>query len=122
MPSLSPIFRKTLLLLVTVQLLLPGCGGGEDDVSSDDDPRPFDINLSVELAHLSLLAYQQFNDYPSNRTFVPPPPYILQEQFFTTLRFAGEEPSSGEDLPIGFAATAGEAIYVVFRGTQTAAE
>jgi hypothetical protein len=72
-----------------VQLLLPGCGGGEDDVSSDDDPRPFDINLSVELAHLSLQAYQQLNDYRSNRTFVPPPPYILQEQFFYNAALCG---------------------------------
>lgn len=110
-----------LLLLVTVQFLLPGCGG-EGAISSGDGPKSFDNNLAVELAYLSLQAYQQLNDYRSNRTFVLPPPYILQEQFFTTMRFAGEEPGSGEGLPIGFAATAGEAIYVVFRGTQTAAE
>ena len=121
MNSLSPLTRQALLFYVVALLLLLGCGG-ESNNAPVTNPEPFDIELGVELANLSLRAYQQLEDYQRNQTFSLPPPFILQEQFFTADRFAGETQDGGEGLPIGYAATAGNAIYLVFRGTQTTAE
>ncbi len=111
-------------LLVALALLLPGCGVGDGDDDSVTSPgtESFEINLAVELAHLSLQTYQQLDDYTSNRVFSLPAPYVLQEQFFTTERFAGESLSRGEGIPIAFVATAQERIYLAFRGTQTISE
>jgi triacylglycerol lipase len=100
-----------------------GCvGDGDDSSSTPPSTGSFEINLAVELAHLSLQAYQQLDDYTNNRVFSLPDPYVLQEQFFTTERFAGESLGSGEGIPIAFIATAQDRIYLAFRGTQTISE
>jgi triacylglycerol lipase len=108
-------------LPVTLVLFLMGCDG-DDSSSTPAGSESFDINLTVELAHLSLQTYQQLDDYMNNRVFSLPAPYALQEQFFTTERFAGESLGSGEGIPIAFVATADDRIYLAFRGTQTVSE
>jgi triacylglycerol lipase len=86
------------------------------------DAEPFDINIAVEMARLSLQAYQQLADHFDNQAFTLPDPYHLQEAFFTSELFAGDLFNINEDVPIGFVATAHDTIYVVFRGTNTISE
>lgn len=116
------IIRWGMLLLIVLSLLpLSGCDSDENETSSPD-AAPFDIAIAVELARLSLQAYQQLDDHSASRSFTLPEPYRLHEAFVTSERFAGDLFISTENVPIGFVATADEAIYVVFRGTQTIAE
>lgn len=110
-------------LVITLTLLLMGCPGeGDNRLGTSSNTESFEIDQAVELAHLSLQAYQQLDDYVNNRVFSLPDPYVLQEQFFTTERFAGESLSSGEGIPIAYIATAQDRIYLAFRGTQTVSE
>jgi triacylglycerol lipase len=105
--------------------LLPisGCGSdGDGDGTSSSEAAPFDIAIAVELNRLSLQAYQQLDDHVADRSFTLPEPYRLHTALLTSARFAGDLFLSTEKAPIGFVATAGEAIYVVFRGTQTITE
>jgi triacylglycerol lipase len=114
--------RKGMLFFLALSLLLiTGCNNnGEGDTSSEDTD--FDIAIAVELARLSLQAYQQLDDHTADRSFILPAPYRLHETLLTSERFAGDLFSGTEEVPIGFIATADKAIYVVFRGTQTITE
>ena len=116
------MIRWGMLLLIALSLLpLSGCNSDENGTSSPDTT-PFDIAIAVELARLSLQAYQQLDDHFADRSFILPEPYRLHEALLTSTRFAGDLFISTENVPIGFVAADDEAIYVVFRGTQTITE
>jgi triacylglycerol lipase len=121
---------RTLLLAIALSIAALGCGPeGSDHASPVPSPTPpvlgeedtaFDLDLATELGALCLQSYQMLADFQAGTTFTLPAPYALQMQFFTTESFPGE--SFGTSVPIAFVATAGDAIYVVFRGTKTISE
>lgn len=87
---------------------------------SGEEAEPFDLSLAVELGWLCLQSYQMLTDFEQGDSFALPAPYTLREQFLTPEHWPGEDGS--DPVPIAYVATAGEAIYVVFRGTKTIAE
>lgn len=112
-------------VLLLLAFAFAACGGSDDGSSSGgdgvgDDETAFDLSLSVELMQLCLESYQMLSDFDAGRTFTLPAPYTLRQQYLTPERFAGED-GDGE-VPIAFVATAGPAVYVVFRGTKTISE
>jgi triacylglycerol lipase len=121
---------RKLLLGLSLALLVAGCGpDGGDHGAPTPSPTPpvlgaeddaFDLQLATELGALCLQSYQMLADFQSGTSFSLPAPYTLQMQFLTPESFPGE--SFGTDVPIAFVATAGDAIYVVFRGTKTISE
>ena len=125
--SRTPYLGQSFLTAITV-LLLGGCGaedifnGGDGGAPPDATGAPYALATAVDGARLSLYAYQQLDDFQANRTFTLPLPWTLEDQFYSDQRFSGENTEAGEPLPIGFVATAGGRIYVVFRGTQTISE
>jgi triacylglycerol lipase len=111
----------TFLLLVVCLMPVSGCISGDDGMPPPGSA-PFEVNLAAELALLNLHAYQQLADYLDDQTLTLPDPYRLHAVLLTSEFFAGERFNFNEDVPIGFVASAGNAIYVVFRGTQTISE
>lgn len=79
-----------------------------------------DLTTATELMRLCLESYQMLDDFQNGTTFSLPAPYTLQAQFSTEEHYFGEETSG--TVPIAFIATAGNAIYLVFRGTKTISE
>lgn len=110
-------FGKFLLLPMYLLAVLACRSDGND--MPPPAAEPFDIKVAVEAARLSLQAYQQLDDYFDNQVFILPDPYQVQAEFFTSEFFAGDLFKLDEEVPIGFVATAGNTIYVVFRGTKT---
>jgi len=125
--SRTPHLGTSFLTTLTV-ILLSGCGaedifnGGDGEAPTDATGAPYELATAVDSARLSLYAYQQLDDFQANRTFTLPLPWTLEDQFYSDQRFSGENTEAGELLPIGFVATAGGRIYVVFRGTKTISE
>lgn len=125
--SRTPYLGQSFLTAITA-MLLSGCGaedifnGGGGGEPPDATGAPYELATAVDGARLSLYAYQQLDDFQANRTFTLPLPWTLEDQFYSDQRFSGENAEAGEPLPIGFTATAGGRIYVVFRGTQTISE
>lgn len=118
------------LLAVLLVLLAAGCGP-ESSKNAAPTPSPtppvlgeeddaFDLDLATRLGALCLQSYQMLTDFQSGTSFSLPAPYTLQMQFLTSETFPGE--SFATEVPIAFVATAGDAIYVVFRGTKTISE
>jgi len=117
-----------LLLLVTVSFgIVGGCNnnsgnnnGGDTEEPAAEDPS-FNLATAIELAELSLVAYEQriqcIND--GKGAITVPSEYTLEEVFF-------EEVSSfldtgckddSDNTPAAFIATMGDNIYLSFRGT-----
>lgn len=94
----------------------------EDTPTPRTDADPFDLTLALALARLNLQAYQQLDHYRDDRVFVLPAPYRLEAQLVTAVHFAGDIFAGDEIVPIGFIASADNAIYVVFRGTKAISE
>lgn len=121
---------RGLRLAIPLALLVAACGSsGSDHETPAPTPTPpvlgaeddaFDLALATRLGALCLQSYQMLTDFQSGTSFSLPAPYTLQMQFLTSEAFPGE--SFGTEVPIAFVATAGDAIYVVFRGTKTISE
>lgn len=122
--------RRALAALSVLAVLVAGCSddpdGGVRPAPSPtptvvgEEEQPFDLELAVELGALCLQSYQMLTDFEDGTSFSLPEPYVLQMQFSTPEHYPGE--SFTTEVPIAFVATAGDAIYVVFRGTKTIAE
>ena len=118
------------VLALALALLAAGCGPESSDrAAPEPSPTPpvlgeedaaFDLELATRLGALCLQSYQMLADFQSGTSFALPAPYVLQMQFLTSEAFPGG--SIGTEVPIAFVATAGDAIYVVFRGTKTISE
>jgi triacylglycerol lipase len=114
-------------------LAVTACGCGSDK-SDPTGPRPgvgepppvgaaFDVDQALELARLSLQAYQMLADYQAGTTFTLPAPYTLIAQYLTPEQYPGEVlAGAGSEVPIAFVATRGDVIFVVYRGTKTITE
>lgn len=127
MQCLLPLKRfLTLGLCLLVVVACNSSQTAEEDVPPPSPPQgttePFDLTLALELSRLNLQAYQQLENFLDERSFSLPAPYILEEQLFTSVRFAGDIFDDAERVPIGFVASAGNALYVVFRGTEAISE
>ncbi|MGH7788324.1 MAG: lipase family protein [Candidatus Binatia bacterium] len=113
------------MCMALLALLAAGCGdddGGGGTVMPGPN-EPYSASLATELCLLSLQAYQQLIDFEHGQPFTLPAPYTVRQQYDTPERYAGELGSDTDaELPIAFVATAGQTIYVVFRGTQTITE
>lgn len=121
---------RVLLAAIALSIVTLGCGSDRNDPASPTpSPTPpvlgeeetaFDLELATELGALCLQSYQMLADFQSGTTFTLPAPYTLEAQFLTPESFPGETFATA--VPIAFVATAGDAIYVVFRGTKTISE
>lgn len=115
---------RALTGIALLALLAGGCG--DDDSGGGGMPpggERYSVTLATELCLLSLQAYQQLDDFESGQPFTLPAPYTVRQQYYTAERYPGELGSGADtDLPIAFVATAGQTIYVVFRGTKTISE
>lgn len=123
---MTSVGRLTLGLAVVLSIAACGSDGGDrpsptptPTVVGEED-EPFDLDLATRLGALCLQSYQMLADFRSGTSFSLPAPYALQKQFLTSEPFPGD--SAGSEVPIAFVATAGDAIYVVFRGTKTISE
>lgn len=110
--------------MALVASLSAGCGdGGGGDNPGPNPSEPYSAPLAAELCRLCLEAYQQLTDFQNGQPFDLPAPYTLRQQYYTPERYAGEPVAAADtEVPIAFVATAGETIFVVFRGTQTISE
>jgi triacylglycerol lipase len=112
-------------LLVGLALLsgwLTGCGSDDDSLQPIE--QPYELSRSIELARLSLYAYQALEDFNAGRPFVLPNGYDLVSEILTSERYTGEPLGSPgrERIPIAYVAIRGGTLYVVFRGTVTISE
>ena len=114
--------HKPLIVAVLLATSLSACGGGDSGGSAPPGPGQNSFNLSsaVGLMQLCLESYQMLTDFENGQPFTLPPPYTLQEQFYTEEDFSGD--GLNGMVPIAFVATSGSSIYVVFRGTNTISE
>ena len=123
---MTSVGRLTLGLAVVLSIAACGSDGGDRPSPTPTPPvvgeedEPFDLDLATRLGALCLQSYQMLADFRSGTSFSLPAPYALQKQFLTSEPFPGD--SAGSEVPIAFVATAGDAIYVVFRGTKTISE
>ncbi|SGZ76944.1 Lipase [Bathymodiolus thermophilus thioautotrophic gill symbiont] len=76
--------------------------------------KKFDINLALELAHLSAATYTQYVDYIKGKKWTVPEGYKLEITFQTT--------HEGDPYPLGFIASKGGDIYISWRGVLTIEE
>lgn len=120
---------RTLVIALALSAWTLACGPSSDPAQPSPTPTPtvpgeeetaFDLDLATRLGALCLQSYQMLADYQAGTSFSLPAPYMLRQQFLTSETFPGE--SFGSEVPIAFVATAGDAIYVVFRGTKTISE
>lgn len=128
--ALRRSFRKVAAL--TIAVLVASCGGGSDDSSAPgpgpEEPPPgstaFDLDQALELARLSLQAYQMLADYQAGTTFTLPAPYTLVATYLTPEQYPGESiaVAGSTEVPIAFVATRDDVIFVVYRGTKTISE
>jgi triacylglycerol lipase len=118
-----------LVTALALSALTLGCGPSSDPAQPSPTPTPtvpgeeetaFDLDLATRLGALCLQSYQMLADDQAGTSFSLPAPYTLRQQFLTSEAFPGE--SFASEVPIAFVATAGDAIYVVFRGTKTISE
>ncbi len=103
-----------------------GCGSHDDGGGGTGNPptsEPYSVSLAAELCRLCLLSYEALTDFENGQPFTLPAPYTLRQQFSTPERYVGESVGVADsEVPIAYTATAGKAIYVVFRGTKTITE
>jgi len=101
-------------------------------------PKRFSVHDAVETAQLVALAYEQFEAFEGERAWALTSKYTMVCELFypwessnpldkitTKLdNFLKRNKSKNRQIkiPIGFIARAGSAVYVIFRGTQTAQE
>jgi triacylglycerol lipase len=113
---------KRLTVVVLLATALSGCGGGDNGSSAPPtvEETSFNLSTAVTLMQLCLQSYQMLIDFENSQPFTLPPPYTLQEQFYTEEHFAGD--GLNGMVPIAFIATSGSSIYLVFRGTKTISE
>jgi triacylglycerol lipase len=116
--------------LTVSALVAMSCGGSGDDSTRPPpvgEPPPgaqaFDLDQALELARLSLQAYQMLADYQAGTTFTLPAPYSLVAQYLTPEQYPGEAlAGEGTEVPIAFVATRDDVVFVVYRGTKTITE
>lgn len=119
---MKPIVRTTRVLVLLLCLAVIAACNDENDPVPRDDAEAFDLDLALELARLNLYAYDQLEAFLDDEDFALPAPYRLEAELTTREHFAGELFGGNERVTLGFIATSGDAIYVVFRGTETISE
>ena len=112
---------KIFFLLTVLLWLANGCGGGNDSTDYEPAPSGFNLETSITLGELSLVAYDQLNqciDFGKDAITVPAP-FTLEEVIYedvdSSVNLTCKDDTSV--APIAFIATEGKNIYLVFRGT-----
>jgi triacylglycerol lipase len=107
--------------------IIGGCGGSSGNNNQGTGQIvPFDLETAIELAELSLVAYdQRVQCIDSGKAAITvPSPYKLEEVIYegvdSTFNDTCKDDSSV--IPLAFIATKGNSIYVVFRGTAETVE
>src|SRR3972149_6666288 len=108
-------------------------------------PPNFDRDKAIELCKLVQQAYQQFDNFKQSKPWKLQGEYSLvcEISYHTILSFDAQDESDltaidremqnqpvsfsidsliGKDIPMGFVATQGKNVYLIFRGTQTPRE
>lgn len=123
-------------IVMVVQLI--SCGGStgttdESDLGGTEPgdlvpgaPISYDLNTSIELMFLSLVAYEQRTQCIAGGTtaITVPEPYTLVKVYFETVDPKTDQSCKDDvgKIPIAFIATKDDIIYLVFRGTATPTE
>jgi len=118
-------WRQVGAFVTAMLVAMAGAGCGSDDGGSQTPGAnaPYSASLAAELCRLCLESYQALDDFQSGQPFTLPAPYTLRQQYYTPEDYPGELAApTATDVPIAFVATAGQTIYVVFRGTKTITE
>jgi triacylglycerol lipase len=101
-------------------------------------PRGFDREMAMELGQLVVQAYGQFEAFEDGQPWKLPAPYsLLRELSYDLKAGKGLDGKGGENglgkwlnikrkdspsVPIGFIASRGKRVFIVFRGTKTVKE
>jgi len=86
----------------------------------------YEVSRSIELMFLSLVAYEQLTQCVDSGTsaITVPAPYTLVKVYYENVGPNADKSCKNDvgKVPIAFIATKGDAIYLVFRGTDTPTE
>lgn len=125
-------FLAILLLLAVSFGIAGGCnngnGGGKGDGTENPGPMTgaFDLETAIDLAELSLVAYNQLTECinTGKSGITVPSPYTLQEVIYEDVSSDLNDTCLDDDtvVPAAFIATEGSNIYLAFRGTSNAAD
>lgn len=120
---LKKILAVFLCLIATLGAV-GGCsnnGGGGGNQEQPGAVEGFDTDLAVELAELSLVAYEQRIQCINGgkQAITVPSPYTLEEVIFESVSSLFDSTCLDDEgvIPIAFIATMDDNIYVSFRGT-----
>jgi hypothetical protein len=113
------VFAFVLLLYF---MSIGGCDNSENSGDANGPALvPFDLNVAVELATLSLVAYDQRLQCINGDTITVPEGFKLQEVIYQQVDTSTDSGCKDDPqiIPIAFIATKDDKIYLSFRGTAS---
>ena len=119
--NLNNLYRLSLVLLICI-ISIGGCNNGGNSGGSDVPTSvPFNLNTALDLAILSLVAYNQRIECINGDTITVPEGYKLEEVIYQQIESALDSHCKNDtkEIPIAFIATKDKNIYLSFRGTAT---
>jgi hypothetical protein len=119
--KLTNLYKLSLVILVCF-ISIGGCNnGGNSGGSGLPTSVPFNLNVALDLAILSLVAYNQRIECINGDTITVPEGYKLEEVIYQQVdpSFDSGCKDDPKKIPVAFIATKDDNIYLSFRGTAT---